>query len=38
MPYEPKTWTCGDTITADDLNNIEQGIANAGGGVQPLSR
>ena len=31
MAYEPKTWACGDTITADDLNHIEQGIAEAGG-------
>ena len=34
--YEPKNWKCGDTITADDLNHIEQGVANAGGGGQPL--
>lgn len=32
MTYEPKTWACGDTITADDLNHIEQGIAESGGG------
>lgn len=32
MAYEPKTWACGDTITADDLNHIEQGVAEAGGG------
>ena len=32
MAYEPKTWSCDDTITADDLNHIEQGIANASGG------
>lgn len=31
MAYEPKTWACGDTITADDLNHIEQGVAEAGG-------
>ena len=31
MAYTPKTWQCGETITADDLNHIEQGIANAGG-------
>ena len=29
MAYEPKTWTCGDTITADDLNHIEHGVENA---------
>lgn len=33
MSYTPKTWACGDSITADDLNHIEQGIAeNSGGG------
>lgn len=32
MAYEPKTWVCGEKITADDLNHMEQGIANAGGG------
>lgn len=38
MSYEPKTWSCDDTITAEDLNHIEQGIANAGGGTasEPL--
>ena len=36
MAYTPKTWECGDTITADDLNHIEQGVANAGGGSAPL--
>ena len=30
--YEPKEWKCGDTITADDLNHMEQGIADGGGG------
>lgn len=30
MAYEPKTWSCGETITADKLNYMEQGIANAG--------
>lgn len=29
MAYEPKTWECGDVVTADALNNIEQGIADA---------
>lgn len=33
MAYEPKEWVCGDTITADDLNRIEEGIADASGGV-----
>lgn len=37
MAYTPKTWECGETITADDLNHIEQGIADAssGGGTAP---
>lgn len=37
MAYEPKTWECGEVVTAEALNNIEQGIADAssGGGVQP---
>ena len=33
MSYTPTTWTTGDTITATAMNKIEQGIANAGGGV-----
>lgn len=35
MAYEPKTWACDDVITAEDMNHIEQGIADAsqGGGV-----
>ena len=32
MAYEPKTWECGDVVTADALNHIEQGIAESGGG------
>lgn len=35
MAYTPKTWQCGETIMADDLNHIEQGIAQ-GGAVEPL--
>lgn len=31
MTYTPTTWATGDVITADKLNNIEQGIVNAGG-------
>lgn len=33
MAYEKQTWACGDTITADKLNHMEDGIANAGGGA-----
>lgn len=32
MSYTPNTWATGDTITAEKLNNMEQGIASAGGG------
>ena len=32
MAFEPKTWACGDTITAQELNRMEQGIAEAGQG------
>ena len=30
MAYTPNTWAAGDTITAQKLNNMEQGIADAG--------
>lgn len=36
MAYEPKEWACGDVVTADALNHIEQGIAEAGGGGASL--
>jgi len=36
MAYTPKTWECGETITADALNHLEQGVASAGGGAEPL--
>ena len=29
MAFEPKTWAYGDTITAEELNRMEQGIAEA---------
>ena len=29
MAYSPTTWQTGDTVTAEKLNNMEQGIANA---------
>lgn len=29
MAFEPKTWACGDTITAQELNRMEQGIVEA---------
>ena len=31
MAYEKTTWQTGDTITAEKLNNIEQGIVAASG-------
>lgn len=34
MAYEKQEWKCGDSITAEKLNHMEDGIANAGrGGV-----
>lgn len=35
MSYEPTVWQCGDTITADKMNKIENGIAEccSGGGT-----
>ena len=32
MSYTPKEWQCGDTISAEALNHLEQGVANASGG------
>jgi hypothetical protein len=32
MSYDKNTWAKGDVITANKLNNMEDGIANAGGG------
>lgn len=29
MAYEPKTWERGEVISADALNHIERGVANA---------
>lgn len=40
MAYEKQTWECGETITAEKLNHIEDGIADAssggGGTSEPL--
>lgn len=33
MAYIKQTWTTGDTITADKLNHMEDGIANGSGGI-----
>ena len=32
MSYTPKQWQCGDTISAEELNRMEQGIVEAGQG------
>ena len=32
MAYEPTVWNCGDTITADKMNKLEQGLAECCGG------
>ena len=39
MSYEKKTWQCGDTISAEELNRMENGIeeAQGGGGSTPLT-
>lgn len=39
MAYEPKTWACGDTITADALNHLERGVEEAaqGGGIDVMT-
>ena len=37
MAYEKQTWTCGDTITADKMNHMEEGIANAGSSALEVS-
>lgn len=38
MAYEPKVWQCGDVVTADALNHIEQGIAESGGSTVEVSK
>lgn len=32
MAYEKQTWECGETITVEKLNHIENGIADASSG------
>lgn len=38
MAYTKQNWECGDLITADKMNHIEEGIedASSGGGTEPL--
>lgn len=31
MAYEKQTWECGDDISAERLNHMEEGIAEASG-------
>lgn len=33
MAFKPKTWVCGDTISAEELNRMEQGIEGASDAV-----
>ena len=33
MSYTPTTWATGDVITAEKLNKLEGGVANAGSGT-----
>ena len=33
MSYEPTVWQTGDVVTSAKLNKLENGVANAGGGV-----
>ena len=35
MAYTPNTWNTGDVITAEKLNNLEQGVAAAGAAFRP---
>lgn len=37
MAYEPTDWNCGDVISAERLNHMEQGISNGGGGSSDFS-
>lgn len=36
MAYEKHTWSCGETVTAEHLNHMEDGIAEGGGGSEPM--
>lgn len=37
MAYTPKVWQCGDTISAEELNRMEEGISSASGGGYTVS-
>ena len=34
MSYTPHTWQSGETVTAEKLNVLEQGVASGGGGMR----
>lgn len=36
MAYTPTEWVCGDIITAEKLNKLENGLADCCGGSAPL--
>ena len=36
MSYEPKTWECGDVITAEDLNHLENGLVTLSSALESL--
>lgn len=37
MAYTPTNWQCGDVVTAEKLNKLENGLADCcGGGAEPL--
>lgn len=39
MAYEPTVWECGDVVTAELLNKLEQAVAelSEGGSAEPLT-
>ena len=37
MSYNKHTWETGETITAEKLNNIEDGVENAGNSIQRVA-
>lgn len=37
MAYTKNTWTDGDIVTSEKLNHMEDGIANADGGVMVIN-
>ncbi len=37
MSYEKHTWQTGETITAEKLNNLENGLADCGKGIEIIS-